>query len=107
MTDGNMLYLALVLFSFLAFSGLVFYASTQTLEAENDPNMPTGKTNSAWPYGWRRIDDWRVLASGGQDFLYEMRKGRAVPYRQAAGALRFCHGDAGSAAPPNQMPTAS
>jgi hypothetical protein len=40
-----MLYLALVLFSFLAFSGAVFYASTQTLEAENDPNMPAGKTN--------------------------------------------------------------
>jgi hypothetical protein len=35
----------LVLVSFLAFSGAVFYASTQTLEAENDPNMPTGKTN--------------------------------------------------------------
>jgi hypothetical protein len=45
MTGGNMLYLALVLFSFLAFSGAVFYASTQTLEAENDPTMPTGKTN--------------------------------------------------------------
>jgi hypothetical protein len=45
MTGGNMLYLALVLFSFLAFSGSVFYASTQTLEAEKDPNMPTGKTN--------------------------------------------------------------
>ena len=45
MTGGNMLYLALVLFSFLAFSGSVFYASMRTLEAENDPNMPTGKTN--------------------------------------------------------------
>ena len=45
MTGGNMLYLALVLFSFLAFSGSVFYASTQTLEAEKDPNMPTGETN--------------------------------------------------------------
>jgi hypothetical protein len=42
-----MLYLALVLFSFLAFSGLVFYASTQTLEAEKDPNMRIGTINLA------------------------------------------------------------
>ena len=39
-----MLYLALVLFSFLAFSGAVFYARP-TLEAENDPNMRTSTTN--------------------------------------------------------------
>jgi hypothetical protein len=45
MTGGNMLYLALVLLSFLAFSASMFYASTQTLEAEKDPNIPTGKTN--------------------------------------------------------------
>ena len=26
-------------------AALMFYASTQTLEAEADPNIPTGKTN--------------------------------------------------------------
>ena len=45
MTGGNVAYLLLVVGSFLASSGALFYASTQTLEAENDPNMPTGKTN--------------------------------------------------------------
>ena len=38
-------FLLLVVGSFLAFSGALFYASTQTLEAEADPNIPTGKTN--------------------------------------------------------------
>ena len=45
MTGGNVAYLLLVVGSFLAFSGALFYASTQTLEAEADPNIPTGKTN--------------------------------------------------------------
>jgi hypothetical protein len=45
MTGGNIAYLLLVVVSFLAFSGAMFYASTQTLEAEADPNMPIGKTN--------------------------------------------------------------
>jgi hypothetical protein len=45
MTGGNVAYLLLVVGSFLALSGAMFYASTQTLEAEADPNIPTGKTN--------------------------------------------------------------
>ena len=45
--------LLLVLGSFFAFSGALFYASTQTLEAEADPNMPTGKTN---PDAWHNHD---------------------------------------------------
>jgi hypothetical protein len=45
MTGGNIAYLLLVLVSFSALSGAMFYASTQTLEAETDPNIPTGKTN--------------------------------------------------------------
>ena len=45
MTGGNVAYLLLVVGSFLAFSGALFYASTQTLEAEADPNIPIGKTN--------------------------------------------------------------
>jgi hypothetical protein len=45
MTGGNIAYLLLVVVSFLAFSGAMFYASTQTLEAEADPKLPTGKTN--------------------------------------------------------------
>jgi hypothetical protein len=44
MTGGNVAYLLLVVVSFLALSGAMLYASTQTLEAEDDPNMPTGKT---------------------------------------------------------------
>ena len=46
MTGGNIAYLLLVIGSFLAFSGAMFYASTQTLEAEADPKIPTGKTNT-------------------------------------------------------------
>jgi hypothetical protein len=45
MTGGNIAYLLLVVGSFLAFSQAMFYASTQTLEAEADLNIPTGKTN--------------------------------------------------------------
>jgi hypothetical protein len=45
MTGGNIAYLLLVVFAFLAFSGAMYYGSTQTSEAEADPNMPTGKTN--------------------------------------------------------------
>jgi hypothetical protein len=45
MTSGNVAYLLLVVGSFLAFSGAMYYASTQILEAEADPSMPTGKTN--------------------------------------------------------------
>ena len=52
------------------------------------------------------MDAWRVSASAGQDFLCERQKGRAAPY-QDAGALRFCHGDTGSAAPPGRVPRAS
>jgi hypothetical protein len=73
-----MLYLALDLFSFLAFSGLVFYASTQTLEAENDPNMRTSTTNldamhyhdqsiiclALWLEAHRRLESSRFRWSG-------------------------------------------
>jgi hypothetical protein len=45
MTGGNVAYLLLVIGSFLALSASMFYASTQTLDAETDPNIPTGKTN--------------------------------------------------------------
>ena len=45
MTGGNIAFLLLVVGSLLAFSGALFCASTQTLEAEADPNIPTGKTN--------------------------------------------------------------
>jgi hypothetical protein len=45
MTGGNVAYLLLVVGSFWAVSGAMFYASNLTLEAEADPNMPTGKTN--------------------------------------------------------------
>ncbi|EWY41853.1 hypothetical protein N825_24765 [Skermanella stibiiresistens SB22] len=45
MTGGNVAFLVLVVGSFLAISASMFYASTQTLDAEADPNMPTGKTN--------------------------------------------------------------
>ena len=45
MTGGNVAYLLLVIGSFLAFSGTLLYASTQALEAEADPKIPTGKTN--------------------------------------------------------------
>jgi hypothetical protein len=45
MTGGNIAYLLLVVFAFLSFSGAMYYGSTQTSEAEADPNMPTGKTN--------------------------------------------------------------
>jgi hypothetical protein len=45
MTGGNVAYLLLVIGTFLALSASMLYASSQTLEAEADPNMPTGKTN--------------------------------------------------------------
>jgi hypothetical protein len=45
MTGGNIAYLLLVIGTFLALSASMLYASSQTLDAEADPNMPTGKTN--------------------------------------------------------------
>jgi hypothetical protein len=45
MTGGNIAYLLLVIGTFLALSASMLYASSQTLEAEADPNVPTGKTN--------------------------------------------------------------
>ncbi|QQP90672.1 hypothetical protein IGS68_05395 [Skermanella sp. TT6] len=45
MTGGNIAYLVLVIGSFLAFSGALYFGSTRTLEAETDPSVPTGKTN--------------------------------------------------------------
>jgi hypothetical protein len=45
MTGGNVAYLLLVVGSFLAFIGAMYYASMQTLDAEADPSIPTGKTN--------------------------------------------------------------
>jgi hypothetical protein len=60
MTGGNVAYLLLVVGSFLAFSGALFYASTQTLEAEADPNIPTGKTNP----DAQRDHDWSIRLFG-------------------------------------------
>lgn len=45
MTGGNVAFLMLVVGSFLAFSGALYYGSTRTLEAEADPKIPTGETN--------------------------------------------------------------
>lgn len=45
MTGGNVAYLLLVIGTFLALSASMLYASSQTLDAEADPNVPTGKTN--------------------------------------------------------------
>lgn len=45
MTGGNVAYLLLVIGTFLALSASMLYASSQTVDAEADPNVPTGKTN--------------------------------------------------------------
>ncbi|GEO37679.1 hypothetical protein GGE65_000898 [Skermanella aerolata] len=45
MTGGNVAFLLLVVGSFLALSASMLWASSQTVDAEADPSMPTGKTN--------------------------------------------------------------
>ena len=64
MTGGNMLYLALVLFSFLAFSGSVFYASTQTPRDRTRPAQVANEVPGAPPIARRGRHGHERLAVG-------------------------------------------
>jgi hypothetical protein len=53
MTGGEISLLLLAIIAFLALSGAMYYGTTQTKEAEADPNIPTGETN---PKVWHDHD---------------------------------------------------